>query len=536
MTCSSSTTSTPERRARIAVWSALALLAVSTGVGHAASASGEVERYRALAAQQIDAGNMAQAGAALNRALSIAPLDADLWVDIARFRYRGGEHLLAFEAADRALKLGPDDPAALRLKAELVRDRDGMAAALGWFETAMERAPEDLSLELEYAATLGEAGRAADMLAVTREVLEADPGNAQAFYLQAVLAARAGDYGLARRLLDRTEGSLDNLPGALLLRGVVEIDGHNYTLALESLEKLAERQPGNRRVRDLIARALFLSGDYDEVTERFGSEAQGEDASAYLSMTVARAWEQLDRRDRAAPLLDRIAGMPRPGAAPVAGNAPIGHMLAAGDFGSARQTVAGWLAANPGNYDHLALAGDVELAAGNPVGAIRFYDRAARIRSPNSLMARRFQALLLAGDGAGAARHARHWLAVKPASAEALKANAWIAAGEGDWPRAQRLYEVLASSGSQDVQLLSEFAMVQAKTGEGEAAIETAQRAQRLYRGHPMSTQALGVALVAAGERPHSASALLAKARKMVGDNPLLVEARTELAASRPQG
>lgn len=544
MTCSSSTTCKPEAACRVGasltagLLAILATLALPTGAGEARATgnSDAVARYRTLAAKELTEGNLAKAGAALNRALAIAPLDAGLWVDVARFRYVGGEHILAIAAAERALAFGPRNPAALQLKAELVRDSQGPEPALVWFEKAVQRAPHDLSLKAEYAATLGDAGRAAEMLAVTREILERDSGNTRAFYLQAVLAARAGNFPLAKRLLDRTGDRLRDLPGAMLLRGIVEIDAQNHALAIAALEPLVKRQPDNLRARDLLARAIFLSGDYAQLVERFGEEAARDDASAYLTMTVARCWEQLDRRDRAAPLLDKVAGASSRAVVPVASHDPVGRMLAAGDIGGARALVGGWLAANPGNFDHLALAGDVELVAGNAGAAVQFYDRAARIRNPDSLSARRVQAMLIAGDAAGAAKLAETHLAANPASVPARRAVAFMAAASGDWARSRRLLESVALEGrSRDVQLLSDLALVQVRTGDVALGLETARRASALYRAQPLAAQAMGVALVAEGASRSGAGALLAKARLMMGDNPLLVEARTILAASLPK-
>jgi cellulose synthase operon protein C len=542
MTCSSNTTCTPERTSRTgasltaAVLAVLTMLALPTGAGEARAtgSSGELARYRTLAAEQLAEGDIAKAGAALNRALAIAPLDSGLWVDIARFRYVGGEHVLAIAAAERALAFGPRNPAALRLKAELVRDSDGPEPALAWFAKALERAPGDLSLKAEYAATLGDAGRAAEMLALTREILDSDPGNARAFYLQAVLAARARNFPLAKRLLDRTGDRLGNLPGAMLLRGIVEIDAQNHTLAIAALEPLLKRQPDNARARDLLARAVFLSGDYTQLVERFGEDAVRDDASPYLTMTVARAFEQLDRRDRAAPLLDKVAKAASRAVVPVGSHDPVGRMLASGDIGGARALVGGWLAANPGNFDHLALAGDVELVAGNGSAAIQYYDRASRIRNPHSLTTRRIQAKLIAGDAVGAARLAEARLAVSPASVPARRTVAFMAAASGDWARSRRLLESVALEGrSRDVQLLSDLALVQARTGDTALGLETARRASALYRAQPLAAQAMGVALVADGSDPEGAAALLAKARAIMGDNPLLVEARAVLAAGR---
>jgi len=47
-------------------------------------------------------GKLPEAGKAFDKALALAPNDPLLWVDIARLRYVGGEHLLAVEAAGRA--------------------------------------------------------------------------------------------------------------------------------------------------------------------------------------------------------------------------------------------------------------------------------------------------------------------------------------------------------------------------------------------------------------------------------------------------
>src|SRR3546814_13277866 len=68
----------------------------------------------------------------------------------------------------------------------------------------------DLAL-IEDAATLGDLGRMRAMLAVTRRAIAADPAHPRAYYLQAVLAARAGRFDLARVLLPKTGGPLNGM-------------------------------------------------------------------------------------------------------------------------------------------------------------------------------------------------------------------------------------------------------------------------------------------------------------------------------------
>src|SRR3546814_11393120 len=77
----------------------------------------------------------------------------------------------------------------------------------------------DLAL-IEDAATLGDLGRMRAMLAVTRRAIAADPADPRAYYLQAVLAARAGRFDLARGLLQKTGGTLNGMHAVLLLGGM----------------------------------------------------------------------------------------------------------------------------------------------------------------------------------------------------------------------------------------------------------------------------------------------------------------------------
>lgn len=473
------------------------------------------------------------AAAALNRAIDLAPKDATMWIAVARFRYRGGQHLLAIEAADYAYALDPGNRDALLMRAELVRDREGMVPALAWFEKALEKAPDDLAVLGEYAATLGEAGRAEDMLETTRHMLEIDPGNARAYYLQAVMAARAGKYPLARRMLQKTGDRLDDLPGAMLLEGVLETAIGNYTLGIEALEPLVARQPDNARARALLARAMFGAGEYKLLTSRFADAAAGADASPYLQTLVGRSYEQLDRRDLAAPFLDLAA---RGTARPVridSLNQPVGAMLAAGNAAGASALVGQWLAANPGKYEHLELAGDIALARGNGAEAASWYAKAAAIRMDASLMQRRLQALMMTGDMRGAVALAERFLSDNPGNADARRTVGWLSALGGNWSRARDMYQSLNVEDGRDVQQLCDLSLVRIRAGDVDGGLAAARRAYGLQRANPVAAAALGIALVAKGGAPDEARSLLDKARAIMGDNAMLIEARIRLAASR---
>ncbi|MDG2004287.1 MAG: tetratricopeptide repeat protein [Novosphingobium sp.] len=490
--------------------------------------------FRALAKLEQQKGNLQAAGAAFDRAIAITPEDAGMWVEIGRLRFAGGEDTLAIDAAKYALQLDPRSVRALEFRGQLVRDSYGLLAAIPWFEAALTHGPDDVSVLTEYAATLGELGRAQEMLTVTRHVLKLQPGNARAFYLQAVLAARSGNYGLARKLLQRAGGRLANVPGAMLLEGITQISAGNYSLAAESLEKLLEAQPGNARAEALLARALFLSGEHKYLVKRLGAAAAQPGASSYLMTVVGRSQEILGRRDLAGPLLDRAAAPRNVAIFPRYGDTPIAELVREWRLGEAEAIIEQLRSTDPGHYDNQELAGDIQLLNGNAEAAVVRYGAAARIRMSESLMLRRFQANLMAGRMREAVELVDGFLASNPTSRQALRLSAWLSIQSGDWQRARRIFEYLAVTGSEsDVQLLSDLALMQIYTGDPHAAEVNARHAYRLQRASPVAAQAWGLSLVALGTRPQDAAALLEKARALMGDNPLLTQGRLRLAEIR---
>ncbi|MBN8502434.1 MAG: hypothetical protein J0M19_15000, partial [Sphingomonadales bacterium] len=253
---------------------------------------------------------LAESGKALDRALAFSPRDPLLWIEIGRLRYQGGEQLQAIEAADRAVAAAPDHPRAIEFRARLLRDSHGDAAALPLIERGLAKSPDDLALLGSYAASLGELGRAHDMLLVTRKMLSIDPANAQAFFLQAALAARAGNVDLARAMLNRAGNRLNDVPAATLLKAILELEAGNANVAAQPLIALADWQEANPRLQALLARSLYEAGDTQQLFARYGALAQRGDTSPYLLTILGRALEEQGKYAEAAVLLDRaVAGM-----------------------------------------------------------------------------------------------------------------------------------------------------------------------------------------------------------------------------------
>ncbi len=407
-----------------------------------------LERLLADADAAMARGALPDAARMLDEARSIAPESPDLWVAITRLRLRGGEHLTALEAADRALAFGPDHAPALLLRALMVRDAHGPLDALRWFAAARKAAPDNPDILAEYAATLGDAGRAGAMLKMVRALAEVAPDDPRVPWLQAVLAARGGEYGLARSLLERSGMAQREVPAALLLDALISLEEGNADSAAATLETLAARQPANARVRELLARALLAGGREDELIARFGPEAALPEASPYLVMLVARAHERRGDRAAAAPLLARAYGPMRAGPVVLAAReglpAPTAETraaLLAGNRDGVRSGAEALRQRFPASADVASLAGDGYIGAGDPQAALGAYSLAAEARRPWPLARKTIAAFRHSGRGEVADLLLIRHVAGDPQTASATLALAERLAAGGDWARAAGLID-----------------------------------------------------------------------------------------------
>lgn len=491
--------------------------------------------FHMLGRLEMREGNLGGAGKAFDRAIKYTPDSPRLWVDIGRLRYQGGEQVLAVQAAIKAVELGPEDPEALMFRGQLARDSDGMVAALPWFEKAIAAKPKQLDLLSEYAATLGEAGETQDMLQVVRRMTALNPGYLRAYYLQAVLAARGGQYPLARKLLMRSGGEANDTPAGMLLSGVIDLETGNYASAAQELDRLYRQQPENRRVRDLLARALSMSGSDRELIHRFGDSAGLTSASPYLQTLVARSYEALGERDKAARLID-LASRKQPDnlvalrppetfadgaySSPLSGDEVLELVRAritGGRTADAMTMANAFLERFPGSADALALAGDAQLAGKNVSKSLAYYGKSASIRQSWPLARRRIMALRAAGR-AGEAHGllerfvAGHQTAVEPA---AMLARAQF--DQGNFPSAAILLDhALLKGGDRDPDILALRAVVALRMGDPDLARALADRAFEVQPTHAASLQALAMV---GGDA--LSGVLLAKANRLEGNRRL---------------
>lgn len=489
-------------------------------------------------------GRVPPAFAAFDKALALTPDDPMLWLDIARFRRATGDRAAALLASDRAMALAPGDPAALTLRAEMVRAQYGPVAALPWFDKAIAIAPDYLPALTEYAATLADMGRARQMLALTRRIIARDPSSPRAFFMQATMAARAGDMGLARRMLDRTAGRLDDQPATMLLRGILYLDGGNATLAADQFKTLLSRQPFNFRARLLYGRALAEAGQLREADVALTPLAMRDDADGYVLTLSARIRERLGDRIAADALLARATRPDRATAAllpldpdpdslsaravadPSLAGPNISYirvLLSQGQGNAAVARATTLRNDNPGAPQaHVAL-GDTLAEVGRWAEAARAYTAAANLTYDEATALRLATAWNRAAQPTRAEQALGLFLTQNPQNIAAMRlaATAWMRTGQ--WPRAvDALEKVRAQTGNRDAWLFADLAWAWLGRGDAARALVYARQSYRLQPAGPVTTDAYGWLLFKAQGASRASVDLLEKAVLLAPGNALL--------------
>ncbi|EZP54774.1 tetratricopeptide repeat protein [Sphingomonas sp. RIT328] len=521
----------------------------------AATAPGDGEAIRAAARARAMQGGSATAAQDLLAWLARAPRDAGAWTDLGRIRLDAGEIAAAADAATRAQRLAPGDPVALALQAEVVRTRYGPIAALPWFEAALARDAYYHPALIEYAATLGEVGRNVDMLAATRRALAARPGSPQAFYLQAVLAARAGRGALARDLLQRAGDAVADLPGAALLAGGLDYARGQTERAIGDWRPLAEDQPLNVSLRRLLGAALLRSGDIQGGLDQLRPIALRDDADAYTLTLVARGFEARGDRVAAARFLDRAAIGAHGGAiaftsdddaatllaaarqAPGDPNYLLGVIraqLAAGDTAGAIARARTLVAASPGAPAAQIALGDALAVSGRYADAAQSYARAASLSFDEPTMLRLVDAWGRADRPRDAAAALSLYLGQNPQSLVGRRLLGRLQVQGGDEDAAiETLEAVRRIAGNRDAALLADLALAYAGSdadGDGAVASRYGRAAYRLAPMNAAVCDAYAVALAAAGNLD-GARQLAAKAVRLAPADPVIAAHARRIAA-----
>lgn len=462
-------------------------------IGEAAWVAGDVH---------LGNGDLDAAREAYDRAVHELPRNSALWVDVARFRDVNADTLGARDAVEYAIELDKTNSTALAFKANLVRTEDGLKASLAWYEDALAADPDNEDALIEQAATLGDLGRYRDMLTALRHAATIVPRDPRLFYLQAVLAARADNYRLARSLLQRTRGELDVQPSFMLLSAIVELELGGEAVAATWADRLLAEQPQNFTARRILAAAEWADGDAGAALAALLPLVQRPDADSWSLLLASRVAAELGRRIESAGYLGRAAALAPGEAVPFAADNDYGLLTMAADAaplnpayaipaisadlssGNSARAIARATRlrdANRGVADAHILLGDAALAGGRTGLAVQAYRAARDLDASERTTLRLANALFRAGDAAGSGAAILALQRSQPSSIAADRLSGHLAMDIEHWDQAIAHFErVRRRIGNRDAVVLRELARAWAAKGDDARALPLIDRAYRL--------------------------------------------------------
>ena len=218
----------------------------------------EEPRVASTLAQYLEqAGQLKEAAATYTKALAVQPMSRELKFRRIAALFNARDYAQAEKFAAEAQTQHPDDLRFPRLRARSLFETGATARALAVLEPAAKAFPKDTPTQFALADMYNDAGRDMDAEKIVRQLLDADPSNADILsYLGYMLANHGRQLDeairLVQRALDVDPGNpsyLDSLGWAYYHRGDLE-------QAEKYLAPAAQQLPKNATIQDHLGDVL----------------------------------------------------------------------------------------------------------------------------------------------------------------------------------------------------------------------------------------------------------------------------------------
>jgi len=199
--------------------------------------------------------------AALLKARAAAdPRDWESLSYLAHIAAQAGDHAAAEAYLDRALKIAPNEPGPLGLKAHLLANKKDAAGALTAFEKVFALAPDSIDGRgaLELMTSLAAQGKkggepARRALKDLEKALADRPDDAEVYLGLAFVHGAAGDIKGIRRLVSEADKARPNAPALDAVKGLLAIQDKRVPEAVALLKKAHARDPENPYALEKLA-------------------------------------------------------------------------------------------------------------------------------------------------------------------------------------------------------------------------------------------------------------------------------------------
>ena len=290
----------------------------------------------------------------------------------------------AAKLVDTILSADPKDPDSQAIRADLwIRSgrTEKVAEAAGAFEALVKAKPADPNLRFGLGRALAAKG---ELDRARREILEALKESRQfvsAWLELAELDFRLEKYGEALEILDRlTAREPGNLPGRLLRADCLRV-ARRYGESRRELAGILRERPGNRQALVGLGSLLIAEHKFNEAVKIFEPLRQSDPKDTRVVIGLAEVYSSQAKFDRSLDLLSQhLLSVPN--------TRDVQYALAttairAGKYGTAIEQLKSLLVSEPANVALALRLGDVYRLNNEPDKAISAYKKAQEVASDN---------------------------------------------------------------------------------------------------------------------------------------------------------
>ncbi len=228
--------------------------------GHSPELEAKIRVIRGRA--QVEKGHLDNAEDLFNEASRLQPNDPEPMVALAAVYLQRNKLHLAEDQADLATTIAPDYGGGWKLKGDIRRLKQDFTAALQGYDQAITADPRDFVARSSRAAVLMDLQRHEEALKDIEVIRAAQPLNAHANYLYAIILARNGE-------AEKSEAAMRRASQAIESMGHEYIRGHMPTLLLAANIHFHQKQFD--RAHNELERYVYLVPNHPGASKMLGS-------------------------------------------------------------------------------------------------------------------------------------------------------------------------------------------------------------------------------------------------------------------------
>lgn len=263
--------------------------------------------YRGYA--QVGLKHLDDAQKSFEQAASTAPRSVDPLLAETHLAEMRGDLKAAQGSIARAVALQPKAPKVMLAEAQLLRMQHKNNQALKVLNALVQEQPSLLQARLERAALevgLNKLAAAKSDLALVQKAM---PGNVEAIYLDAVMAAQRKDFKAANADLERISPFISRIPRAYYLVGVVKEQLGQLAVAYQAATRFLARAPDDVPANILVARLDFAQGRPNDAIATLAKFTKSGKAPAGVYVILGQAYEATGRGAEAVQAFQRAAAL-----------------------------------------------------------------------------------------------------------------------------------------------------------------------------------------------------------------------------------